>query len=187
MQCIRAAVRRSRVRSRKNRDRAIVGTAQAVPSIAPASASGYLRKTECFCFTPQTLRAGRGARDAGALHRRSEPAGDVDRITLRIHFLRRRPDRASEGSQRRRTRRTDLLHVDKTGTRHGPRPRPHDAAGRLLRPARQPVADHRLGRAVHHDGRRRRALAQRRRLGPWSCSSRLAACSRSCSSAGSAT
>jgi cytochrome c oxidase assembly protein subunit 11 len=27
--------------------------AQAVPSIAPQRASGYFRKTECFCFVPQ--------------------------------------------------------------------------------------------------------------------------------------
>ena len=37
-------------------DRAIVGNA--VPSVAPARASGYFSKTECFCFTAQTLQAG---------------------------------------------------------------------------------------------------------------------------------
>ena len=36
--------------------RAIVGTA--TPSVAPARASGYFAKTECFCFTAQTLAAG---------------------------------------------------------------------------------------------------------------------------------
>lgn len=36
--------------------RAIVGSA--VPSVAPARASGYFSKTECFCFTAQTLKAG---------------------------------------------------------------------------------------------------------------------------------
>jgi cytochrome c oxidase assembly protein subunit 11 len=30
----------------------------AVPSVAPARASGYFNKTECFCFTAQTLKAG---------------------------------------------------------------------------------------------------------------------------------
>lgn len=39
-----------------NSDRAIVGSA--VPSVAPARASGYFSKTECFCFTAQTLHAG---------------------------------------------------------------------------------------------------------------------------------
>ena len=37
-------------------DRPIVGTA--TPSVAPARASGYFAKTECFCFTAQTLAAG---------------------------------------------------------------------------------------------------------------------------------
>ena len=37
-------------------DRAIVGSA--VPSVAPARASGYFNKTECFCFTAQTLAPG---------------------------------------------------------------------------------------------------------------------------------
>jgi cytochrome c oxidase assembly protein subunit 11 len=37
-------------------ERAIVGSA--VPSVAPARASGYFSKTECFCFTAQTLQAG---------------------------------------------------------------------------------------------------------------------------------
>lgn len=41
-------------------ERAIVGSA--VPSVAPARASGYFNKTECFCFTAQTLAAGE-ARD----------------------------------------------------------------------------------------------------------------------------
>ena len=42
--------------ARNTSDHAIVGNA--VPSIAPARASGYFSKTECFCFTAQTLDAG---------------------------------------------------------------------------------------------------------------------------------
>ena len=34
-------------------DQTVVG--QAVPSVAPAKASPYFKKTECFCFTQQTL------------------------------------------------------------------------------------------------------------------------------------
>jgi cytochrome c oxidase assembly protein subunit 11 len=34
----------------------VVGSA--TPSVAPARASGYFSKTECFCFTAQTLQAG---------------------------------------------------------------------------------------------------------------------------------
>lgn len=39
-----------------NSDRTIVGSA--VPSVAPARASGFFSKTECFCFTAQTMAAG---------------------------------------------------------------------------------------------------------------------------------
>ena len=46
--------------ARNTGERAIVGNA--VPSVAPARASGYFSKTECFCFTAQTLQAGE-ARD----------------------------------------------------------------------------------------------------------------------------
>ncbi|QIL21672.1 cytochrome c oxidase assembly protein [Thermomonas sp. HDW16] len=42
--------------ARNTADRAIVGSA--VPSVAPARASGFFNKTECFCFTAQTLAAG---------------------------------------------------------------------------------------------------------------------------------
>ncbi len=42
--------------ARNTSDRGIVGSA--VPSVAPARASGYFNKTECFCFTAQTLAAG---------------------------------------------------------------------------------------------------------------------------------
>ncbi|MCP5142255.1 MAG: cytochrome c oxidase assembly protein [Chromatiales bacterium] len=31
---------------------------QAIPSVAPGGAAEYLKKTECFCFTQQTLNAG---------------------------------------------------------------------------------------------------------------------------------
>lgn len=42
--------------ARNTSERTIVGSA--VPSVAPARASGYFSKTECFCFTAQTLKAG---------------------------------------------------------------------------------------------------------------------------------
>jgi cytochrome c oxidase assembly protein subunit 11 len=34
-------------------------TVRAVPSVSPGVAAQYLRKTECFCFTEQTLAAGK--------------------------------------------------------------------------------------------------------------------------------
>lgn len=41
----------------RNRDSiAIVG--QAIPSVTPASATPYFKKTECFCFTQQELEGG---------------------------------------------------------------------------------------------------------------------------------
>ena len=46
--------------ARNDGDRAIVGNA--VPSVALARASGFFSKTECFCFTAQTLQPGE-ARD----------------------------------------------------------------------------------------------------------------------------
>ncbi|HHJ35404.1 MAG TPA: cytochrome c oxidase assembly protein [Gammaproteobacteria bacterium] len=41
-------------RNRTNRD--MIG--QAIPSISPGQAAAYFKKTECFCFTQQTLKAG---------------------------------------------------------------------------------------------------------------------------------
>lgn len=42
--------------ARNTSERDIVGSA--TPSVAPARASQYFNKTECFCFTAQTLAAG---------------------------------------------------------------------------------------------------------------------------------
>ena len=65
--------------------RAIVGSA--VPSVAPARASGYFSKTECFCFTAQTLQAGE-SRDMPVrfIVDPSLPA-DVNTITLSYTFF----------------------------------------------------------------------------------------------------
>ncbi len=42
--------------ARNDSPRPVVG--QAVPSVAPSTASAYFNKTECFCFTEQLLQAG---------------------------------------------------------------------------------------------------------------------------------
>jgi len=42
--------------ARNESARPVVG--QAVPSVAPSTASAYFNKTECFCFTEQLLNAG---------------------------------------------------------------------------------------------------------------------------------
>lgn len=60
--------------------------AQAVPSVAPGRATGYFRKTECFCFVPQRFVKDEG-RDM--IVRFSIDPGlprDVDRITLAYAF-----------------------------------------------------------------------------------------------------
>ena len=68
-----------------NGARAIVGSA--TPSVAPARASGYFAKTECFCFTAQTLQAGE-TRDLPVrfIVDPSLPA-DVHTITLSYTFF----------------------------------------------------------------------------------------------------
>ena len=71
--------------ARNTSQRAIVGSA--VPSVAPARASGYFSKTECFCFTAQTLAAGE-ARDM-PVRFIVDPAlpDDVHTITLSYTFF----------------------------------------------------------------------------------------------------
>ncbi|NUS39826.1 MAG: cytochrome c oxidase assembly protein [Lysobacter sp.] len=70
--------------ARNSGDHAIVGNA--VPSLAPARASGYFSKTECFCFTAQTLQPGE-SRDMPVrfIVDPSLPA-DVTTITLSYTF-----------------------------------------------------------------------------------------------------
>jgi cytochrome c oxidase assembly protein subunit 11 len=60
--------------------------AQAVPDIAPANATPYFHKTECFCFTPQQFDVGEG-RDM-SVRFFVDPALPkyVDRITLAYTF-----------------------------------------------------------------------------------------------------
>lgn len=71
--------------ARNTSNRTIVGSA--VPSVAPARASGYFSKTECFCFTAQTLQAGE-ARDMPVrfIVDPNLPA-DVKTITLSYTFF----------------------------------------------------------------------------------------------------
>lgn len=70
--------------ARNTGDHAIVGNA--VPSLAPARASGYFSKTECFCFTAQALQPGE-ARDM-PVRFIVDPAlpRDVTTITLSYTF-----------------------------------------------------------------------------------------------------
>ena len=71
--------------ARNTSAQAIVGNA--VPSVAPARASGYFSKTECFCFTAQELDAGEGR--AMPVRFIVDPAlpADVHTITLSYTFF----------------------------------------------------------------------------------------------------
>ena len=78
---------------------AVVGSA--TPSVAPARASGYFSKTECFCFTAQTLQPGE-TRDMPVrfIVDPSLPA-DVNTITLSYTFFKNDvlTERATTASQ----------------------------------------------------------------------------------------
>lgn len=71
--------------ARNTSDRAIVGSA--VPSVAPARASGYFNKTECFCFTAQTLAAGEGRAMPVRFIVDPDLPADVKTITLSYTFF----------------------------------------------------------------------------------------------------
>ena len=56
MQVVPGELNEAKYFARNDSARAVVGSA--APSVAPSRASGYFTKTECFCFTAQTLQAG---------------------------------------------------------------------------------------------------------------------------------
>jgi cytochrome c oxidase assembly protein subunit 11 len=70
--------------ARNNGTRTIVGNA--APSIAPARASGYFSKTECFCFTAQTLAAGEARDMPVRFIVAPDLPDDVNTITLSYTF-----------------------------------------------------------------------------------------------------
>lgn len=57
-------------------------TAQAVPSIAPNSATQYFRKTDCFCFTPQHFEANQERELKVRFFVDPSLPRNVDRVTL---------------------------------------------------------------------------------------------------------
>ncbi|HVH36945.1 MAG TPA: cytochrome c oxidase assembly protein [Tahibacter sp.] len=65
--------------------RDIVGNA--VPSVAPNSASLYFNKTECFCFTEQLLRAGESKRMPVRFVVDPRLPKDISTLTLAYTFL----------------------------------------------------------------------------------------------------
>lgn len=69
--------------ARNDSDRAIVGNA--VPSVAPSSASAFFSKTECFCFTEQLL--GPGEERHMPVRFIVDPALDEDIGTLTLSYV----------------------------------------------------------------------------------------------------
>ena len=59
-----------------------VMTVQAIPSVAPGVAASYLKKTECFCFTQQTLQPGQALDMPIVFHIDSALPKDIKIITL---------------------------------------------------------------------------------------------------------
>ncbi len=66
-------------------DNAIVGNA--VPSIAPNQASLYFTKTECFCFTEQTLKPGESRRMPVKFFVDPNIPADIETLTLSYTFF----------------------------------------------------------------------------------------------------
>lgn len=66
-------------------DNSIVGNA--VPSIAPNQASLYFTKTECFCFTEQTLAPGESRRMPVKFIVDPKMPSDIDTLTLSYTFF----------------------------------------------------------------------------------------------------
>jgi len=71
--------------ARNEGEGAVVGSA--VPSVAPARASGYFTKTECFCFTAQTLQAGETRDMPVRFIVDPDLPADVNTITLSYTFF----------------------------------------------------------------------------------------------------
>ena len=61
-------------------------TGQAVPSIAPARAAQYLRKTECFCFVPQKFERDEERELVVRFAVDRELPDGIDRLTLSYAF-----------------------------------------------------------------------------------------------------
>lgn len=72
--------------ARNTAPRAIVGSA--APSIAPSRASRYFIKTECFCFTAQTLGAGESREMPVRFIVDPALPDDISTITLSYTFFR---------------------------------------------------------------------------------------------------
>ncbi len=57
-------------------------TVQAIPSVTPGIAAKHLKKTQCFCFTQQTLKAGESMTMPIIFHLDNELPKDIEELTL---------------------------------------------------------------------------------------------------------
>ena len=57
-------------------------TVQAIPSVTPGQAAQYLRKTECFCFTTETFKAGEKEQMPVLFHLDTELPKDIHELSL---------------------------------------------------------------------------------------------------------
>lgn len=71
--------------ARNRTDKDIIG--QAIPSIAPGLAAAYFKKTECFCFTEQMLKAGEEKEMPVVFIVDPDVGEDVHEITLSYTFF----------------------------------------------------------------------------------------------------
>ena len=85
MQVVPGEVNEALYYARNDGERAIVGSA--VPSVAPARASGYFTKTECFCFTAQTLQPGESRDMPVRFIVDADLPADVKTLTLSYTFF----------------------------------------------------------------------------------------------------
>jgi cytochrome c oxidase assembly protein subunit 11 len=85
MQVVPGALNEAMYFARNDSDRAIVGSA--TPSVSPARASGYFTKTECFCFTAQTLQPGESRDMPVRFIVDADLPDDVKTITLSYTFF----------------------------------------------------------------------------------------------------
>lgn len=84
--------------ARNDSGEAIVGSA--VPSVAPARASAYFTKTECFCFTAQELQPGEQRDMPVRFIVDADLPADVKTITLSYTFFKNEAMTAQLGAAR---------------------------------------------------------------------------------------
>lgn len=68
-------------------------TGQAIPSVSPSVASLYFKKSECFCFVNQLLRAGEKQEMIVRFEVDKDLPKDVEALTLSYTFFKVKPEK----------------------------------------------------------------------------------------------